>query len=628
MIHRLLKAQIEKAGVAYDADNPDPLVKLVSASYHQFDLERKRTAHSTRMMIEEIETSSQEREAILQGLKLERDKLNAALENMSHGLAMFDGNGKLMVCNTQYRQLLGLEDAQPGADFSTLKRSLLAQLAGPATRLAEVPELMRQQETLDEELVLQDGRVIDVLIKPLQSGGWVEVYRDMSAEHQAHERIRFLASHDLLTELPNRAVFNERMERVLQQDPEDRKLAVMFIDLDNFKLVNDTFGHPLGDMLLQHVARRLKSQIRPGDVICRLGGDEFAILINGIQDAAKAGDLAQRIVNLMAEPFEIDGHKILIGASVGISMSPNDGLNPHDLVRRADMALYKAKHEGKRTFQFYEAILDEKMQARHRLEMDLRQAIKAGEFELHYQPVVNTQTQRVTSFEALVRWRHPERGLVPPLSFIPLAEEIGLIKDIGKWVVRKACEDAARWPDRIGVAVNLSAMQFQSPAIALEIMQALEASRLAPARLSVEITESLLLQDTERTLGILHALRRMGVKIVMDDFGTGFSSINYLRKFPFDALKIDKSFIHDVVHSESARAIVRAVTQLAKSLGIKTIAEGVENRDQPDVLKALQCDEMQGYLISRPLPVQQINEIYAGPALAQQKSPRAIAGAA
>jgi diguanylate cyclase (GGDEF)-like protein len=385
---------------------------------------------------------------------------------------------------------------------------------------------------------------------------------------------------------------------------------VHHLDLDQFKAVNDTFGHLAGDKLLKIVADRLRGLVRETDTIGRMGGDEFVIVQGPIKDPADATSLAQRIIALISEPYDIDGHPAVIGASIGIAVGPGDGLRPDKLLRNADLALYRAKGDGRGTFRFFEPAMDLQMQTRRIMEQDLRKALAAGEFELHYQPVVNLASNEISGFEALIRWNHPEKGMVAPATFIPLAEEIGFIVPIGEWVIRQACATAAQWPEDLHVAVNISAVQFRSPGLMQIIVGALATSGLHPTRLEIEITETVLLQNKETTLALLHQLRALGIRIAMDDFGTGYSSLTYLQCFPFDKIKIDRSFVKDITENTGSLNIVRAVAALANGMGMTATAEGVETSEQLDKITSEGCTEMQGYLFSKPLPASEIERLF------------------
>jgi diguanylate cyclase (GGDEF)-like protein len=397
-------------------------------------------------------------------------------------------------------------------------------------------------------------------------------------------------------------LFRERIERGLSRG---EKLAILFVDLDRFKTVNDTLGHPIGDALLCAVTKRLQKAVRGSDMVARLGGDEFAVIQLGAKPT-DASELASRIIEALSEPFELMGNQVIIGASIGIAIAPTDGREPDQLLRNSDMALYRAKGNGRGTYHFFQPEMDAEMQARHVLEVDLRKAMLAGEFELYYQPIVSVASGKIVGCEALIRWNHPQRGLVTPDDFIPIAEEIGLIAPLGEWVLRQACRDAAAWPGIQMVAVNLSAVQFRNQTLALNVASALNDSGLDPRRLVLEITETVLLQNNSAVLDTLHQIRDLGVKISMDDFGTGYSSLSYLRKFPFDKIKIDRSFIRELGKKDDCRAIIRAITRLASSLGMVTIAEGVETNEQLEILRIEGCTQVQGFLLSAPTSAREI----------------------
>jgi diguanylate cyclase (GGDEF)-like protein len=441
----------------------------------------------------------------------------------------------------------------------------------------------------------------------MPDGGWVATHEDVTERHRTEARIEHMARHDALTDLPNRTLFAERVNTALQRTSKGELIAVLSLDLDRFKHVNDTLGHPVGDALLKVVAERLRRTVRESDTVARLGGDEFAVVQLAAPQLEGVTDLAQRIIDVLSAPYEIEGQQMVIGTSVGIAIAPTDGETVAALLKSADVALYRAKTDGRGRYRFFEPGMDAAMQARRQLELDLRAALVNGEFELHYQPIVGIATQEVTGFEALLRWRHSERGLVPPGSFIPLAEEVGLIVPIGEWVLRQACGDAASWPDDITVAVNLSPAQFKSARLAETVLLALAASGLQPHRLELEITEGVLLVEHETTLAVLHQLRSLGVKIAMDDFGTGYSSLSYLRSFPFDKIKIDRSFIQGMAQDESSSAIVRAVVGLSSRLGMTTTAEGVETAEQLDEVRAEGCTEVQGFYFSAAKPASELS---------------------
>jgi diguanylate cyclase (GGDEF)-like protein/PAS domain S-box-containing protein len=440
--------------------------------------------------------------------------------------------------------------------------------------------------------------------------GYLVAVVDITERRKAEARIAYMAHHDGLTNLPNRELYQERLREALERgESGSERVAVLCIDLDLFKNVNDSFGHPMGDRLLRSVADRLRSQVRGSNLVARLGGDEFAVILASDVSPNEASDYASRLIKILSASYDIDGIELVIGASIGIALSPGDGETSEELLRNADMALYRAKSDGGGVHRFFEREMDRQAQKRRDMELDLRRAFANGEFELHYQPLVDIAADRISGFESLLRWRHPEKGMISPADFIPVAEDIGLIVALGEWVLREACTEAARWPTDIKVAVNLSPVQFRSRNLVQVVVSALAHSGLSPKRLELEITESLFLAETEANLAILHQLRELGVSISMDDFGTGYSSLSYLRSFPFDKIKIDRSFVKDLAERPDCAAIVRAISGLGRSLNITTTAEGVETVDQLDRLRAEGCNEVQGFLFSAAKPAAEIDQL-------------------
>ena len=456
---------------------------------------------------------------------------------------------------------------------------------------------------------LTDGRSISISHQPMPDGGFVATFEDITERLLAEERIRHLARHDALTDLLNRVAFYEQMETVLSHLRRSETMAVLSLDLDHFKSVNDTLGHPIGDLLLQEAAERMRSCVRGEDIVARLGGDEFAIVQVPSEQPSSITSLATRLIEVIGAPYDLGGHQVIVGVSVGVTIAPGEGTEPDVLMKNADLALYRAKADGGGIYRFFEIGMDARMQARRILELDLRKAIVNGEFELFYQPIVDVKTGAITSCEALIRWNHPERGMIAPMDFIPVAEETGLIVPLGEWVVRQACAEAARWPKHVTVAVNLSPAQFKSRNLVPTVISALATSGLSAGRLELEITELVLMQENEGAIAVLHQLRDLGIKIAMDDFGTGYSSLGYLRSFPFDRIKIDQSFIRDLPGKEDSLAIVRAVVGLSSSLGIKTTAEGVETKEQLASLTSEGCGEFQGFLFSQPRPAAEVERL-------------------
>jgi diguanylate cyclase (GGDEF)-like protein/PAS domain S-box-containing protein len=442
----------------------------------------------------------------------------------------------------------------------------------------------------------------------------LSVIDDVTERKQAEQKIAHMAHHDMLTGLANRALFCDELDRALVRVRRGERIAVLYLDLDHFKRVNDTFGHLVGDELLRQAADRLRECVRDSDLIARLGGDEFAILQAAVEEPSDAAALAARIHQALTAPFQLEDHQVVAGVSVGISIAPDDAAEQQVLLKYADLALYGAKEGGRGTYHFYQPELDARMKTRHQLEVDLRTALVQGQFELHYQPIVNLRTNQVICCEALLRWHHPERGMVSPGEFVPVAEDCGMITALGEWVLRQACADASAWPEDVQVAVNVSPAQVKAGNLVQLAVNALAASGLSPNRLVVEITESMLMQNTDAAMATLHRLRDLGVAIAMDDFGTGYSSLSYLRSFPFDKIKIDRSFIESIPERDDCVAIVQAVTTMAERLNMTTVAEGIETVDQRQKLRELGCTAMQGFLFSRPKPVREcIEQFFARP---------------
>ncbi|WP_244547009.1 EAL domain-containing protein [Bradyrhizobium sp. Gha] len=535
-------------------------------------------------------------------------RLDAALTHMSQGLCLYGREGRLQVVNRRFCEIFDIspELVRPGMTFEdVLRLSVAAGNHGSQTvadLLAECEEFLARRKSGNYLQNLSDGRVVSIAHRSTPDGGWLISCEDVTEQHRAQSQIAFMARHDALTRLPNRSLFAERIEQALAGTGPGADFAVFCIDLDNFKQINDTLGHPVGDGLLCAVAERLEACVREVDTVARLGGDEFAIIQTEVRTAEETERLAQRIVERVGAPYELKGHRVNVGCSIGICLAPGDGTTRETLLKNADLALYRSKMDGRGRWRFFEPAMDVTAQNRRALEIDLREAMEKDEFALFYQPVYNLRTDRISGFEALLRWQHPSRGLVPPDQFIPLAEEIGLIAPLGEWVLNRACEQAASWPNEFKVAVNVSPTQFRDPSLTNVIADALAMSGLAPHRLELEITESVLLGNNSETIAMLHELKARGLRIALDDFGTGYSSLSYLRSFPFDKIKIDQCFVRDATATKGSKLIVRAITSLARSLGMTTTAEGVETVEQLNEMKAEGCNEAQGFLFSRPVP--------------------------
>ncbi|MEH2624172.1 diguanylate cyclase (GGDEF)-like protein/PAS domain S-box-containing protein [Bradyrhizobium sp. AZCC 1719] len=547
-----------------------------------------------------------------EALRVRNFQFDTAINNMSQGLCFFDSDHRLIVCNERFVTMYDIapERVSPGMSLVEIVDLRFEAGSFPAMTRDEYLQwrtnVAVSNEAKDSIVELKNGRTFKIRHRPMPGGGWVATHEDITDQRQSEVKIEYMAHHDALTDLANRVLLNDRLEHALGRVSGGEMVAVHHLDLDQFKAVNDTLGHPCGDKLLRSVAERLRRLVGDSDTIARMGGDEFVIVQAPISDPADATSLAQGVIDALSEPYEIDGQQAVIGVSIGISVGPGDGSNPDKLLRNADLALYRAKSDGRSTFRFFEPAMDLQMQTRRIMEQDLRKALPAGEFELHYQPVVNLASKEISGFEALIRWNHPTKGLISPAAFIPLAEEIGFIVPMGEWVIRQACATAAQWPDNLHVAVNISAIQFRSPGLMQVIVGALAASGLAPTRLEIEITESVLLHNKEATLALLHQLRALGIRIAMDDFGTGYSSLTYLQSFPFDKIKIDRSFVKNITENSSSLNIVRAVAALANGMGMTATAEGVETAEQLHSIASEGCTEMQGFLFSKPLPAAEI----------------------
>jgi diguanylate cyclase (GGDEF)-like protein len=535
---------------------------------------------------------------------------------------MFDAEQRLVVCNANYARMYNLppELIRPGTTLQQILNDRMRQglhpKGGEDAYVRTRMELAAGGRAGTDIVELENGRVLSIVHQPMADGGWVSTHQDITEERRTQDKIRYLARHDSLTGLPNRVQFREAAEKAEGRIGRGDAYAVLAIDVDHFKLVNDGLGHGIGDEVLCRVAGRLRECCRNDDTVARLGGDEFAVLTGRFDNTEGVAALAARIVSRMAQPIEIDGHNVLIGASIGIAVAPADGRDTDELLRNADLALYRAKTGGRGGYYFFEKGMDALVQRRRELEIALRQALAAHEFRLVFQPLINLEEGKICAVEALLRWDHPERGSIPPAEFIPVAEESGLIVSIGEWVLHEACLAAAKWPDDVNVAVNLSTVQFRHRSLLDQVKSALRTSGVAPRRLELEVTESLLLADSEATLAILHELRGLGVRISMDDFGTGYSSLSYLRSFPFDKIKIDRSFVNDLSAAADSRAIVNAVIGLGHSLGMSTTAEGIETEAQLELVRAQGCTEVQGFLFSPPLPATALDKLLTGNAAA------------
>ncbi len=559
-----------------------------------------------------------EKDVFEQATELARTNMrfNAALSNMSQGISMFDQHKQMVVWNDRYAEIyrFPITLLKVGTHVNDLAEDLVARgiLKGETNqsaiekKLGRMDRLSTNSSRVEE---LSDGRFILISRQPTADGGWVATHEDITERRRAEAEIVHLARHDVLTGLANRAEFSRRLEEASKRLRRNGgTVTVMMLDLDKFKAVNDTLGHPAGDQLLVEVARRLKSSARETDVLARLGGDEFAILQEGGPSQHEGAiALALRIINAIAGPFDLDGHEACIGTSIGIALAPEHGVEPENLLKRADLALYSVKANGRNDFRVFQTEMLDIANTQQSAEGELRDAVAREEFELHYQPVVDVRTRQLCGVEALVRWRHPIKGLIGPDQFIPLAESTGLIVPLGDWVLQRACTDAASWPAHIKVAINLSSVQFKKGNLFDVILCTLVETGFAPERLELEITETALLEDQEAHLATIRQLKNLGISMTLDDFGTGYSSVNYLTIYPFDKIKIDKSFTQGVLNRRDCKAVVASTLALAQGLGTVTTAEGVETEEQLEYMREAGVDLVQGYLLGRPVPVSQLD---------------------
>ena len=546
-------------------------------------------------------------------LRQQKDLLDTALENMLQGLCMYDANGRVMLCNEHFAEMMGFSVAElHGKTLLDMveRRKARDEFPGDPRKYVEsVIADMRKGKTNSRVIKSVAGRTLRVVEQPRPNGGWVSTLEDITEWLAAQARITHMAHHDALTDLANRTQLVNKLEDALAALPSQRTgVAVHFIDLDRFKNVNDTLGHDVGDFLLKTVAERLRDVTRAGDVVARLGGDEFVVVQTGVGGKDKVEEFAHRLISAVTAPLKLNDQIIVAMVSIGVALAPEDGTNPERILKSADLALYKAKADGRNCIRFFLPEMDAELQARTKLEKIIREAVLNGRFELHYQPLFEMTERRLIGFEALLRLPAENGTLIPPMEFIPLAEELRLIDKIGAWVLREACRTAATWPDNMTVAVNLSPAQFLAGSVSDVVADALKSTGLAPHRLELEITETLLLGDSKTTMEELQKLKAMGVAIVMDDFGTGYSSLSYLWKFPFDKIKIDRSFMQGLDGSgRDAETVVKTIIALGRELKMRVTVEGVETAQQATFLDDADGDQAQGFFFGRPVPAAEVS---------------------
>ncbi|MDC7683315.1 EAL domain-containing protein [Asticcacaulis sp. BYS171W] len=606
-MHRLLSRQIARATQNGTLDT-EKLIDQVDGAYGDFDRDNHRLDRASLLMSEELEAANATLRRSLREISRQSRRFQATLDNMPHGVCLYDDQGRILECNRRFYLKYGLSDQQTYRGL-TLTEALAS--GGQPDRM-DLPWRLLVMENValpiqgygEIEQHWPDGRVMRISRSGVEGGGFLDTIVNVTEAHKARQRIQHMASFDALTDLPNRVLCRERLKDAVEAAREGEMGALLCLDLDRFKAVNDTLGHAVGDQLLVQATRRLKKILKPQDTVARLGGDEFAVVLRHLKSTAEAHRIARRLISHLSMPYEINGHQALIGASIGIEFIDEKTSGVDELLRNADLALYRAKANGRGSFAVYVPELHEQLSERRQLEIDMRQALKANEFFVLYQPFYCVKSQTICGYEALVRWRSAKRGIVSPADFIPLAEETGLIEEIGAWVLRQACTDALDLPDHMTMAVNLSPVQFKSRKIVPLVRTILAETGLSPQRLELEITEGVMIGDQVEALSILKGLKDLGVRISLDDFGTGYSSFSYVRAFPFDKIKIDQSFVRDLGRTTDSLAIIRAVAGMCSSLGITSTAEGVETDDQFHILEAEHCDTLQGYLFGRPGPLQ------------------------
>jgi diguanylate cyclase (GGDEF)-like protein len=561
-----------------------------------------------------VRQMQRQHEAAQKLLSQKSQHLDTAINNMTQGLLLFDADGRLVICNDRYIEMFALsrDIVKPGCRL----RDLIQHRKDTGTFVGDVDSYCQKfldpkgDKAQDTVISIPDGRVIHLIYKRSPDGGWATTLEDITERRRVEAKIEHLAHYDPLTNLPNRTLFQRHAEELLKHTS-SIDFAILYIDIDEFKRINDSLGHLIGDEFLRGVSARLVESIGAEDFVARLGGDEFAIVQHNAYSEDDVNALVARIFSALRMPFDCRGHSLAADASIGIALAPRHGADLHVLLKRADLAMYAAKAAGRRTHRFFEPSMETEANQRRAMEIDLRAAIAEGAFELHYQPLVDLGSNAVTGCEALLRWRHPRRGMVSPAEFIPIAEETGLIEEIGDWVLRTACAEAATWPDHVRVAVNVSPIQFRSGTLSLKVASALAETGLDPRRLELEITEAVLMADDDAALATLRQLRELGVRIALDDFGTGYSSLSYLQRFPFDKIKIDRSFVKELTSGSGSSSIIKAVVSIAADSNMVTTAEGVETEEQRATVHALGCTQMQGYLFSPPRQAQDIRAMLA-----------------
>jgi diguanylate cyclase (GGDEF)-like protein len=628
-VHKLLAKQLRKARQADGELDLGQLLELVARAYDEAEQDRERTDRSISLMVEEIDTIQKGLESEIarrtgelktsrKALKLQNRRMAEALDSTGHAISIYDANRRLIFCNDKFLDLYRLPRryGRPGTSFEDVLRGRIAANSHIGedieTYVGARLVLAENHVAATEVNTLNTGQVVSVTHQPLPDGGWVSTHKDITEFNRLQEELAHRAYHDALTGLPNRHLLQQRLAECVKEADGLGSFALLLVDLDGFKSINDTLGHAAGDKVLSEVAGRLEATVHSSGMAARMGGDEFAVVMDVGSVARDAQMLAVTLTEVGRVPFVIDGQTVDIAFSVGVAVAPGDGVTPDELLKNADLALYAAKAERRGSYRFFEPAMDKALRDRRRLERDLALALERGEFEIHYQPILNLKRQAFSGFEALLRWRHAEDGLIPPARFIPVAEETGLIVPIGEWVLREAIAEATTWPRDLRVAINVSSVQFQRGNIVPTIMNALGSGGLSPERVEIEITESVFFENSASNLDALRQLHALGLKIALDDFGTGFSALSYLLSYPFDKIKIDGAFVRAIDNAAGAQTIVRAIAEIGHGMGIVTTAEGVETAAQLRKVHAAGYTEAQGYLIAQPMVADAVHKLLDG----------------
>ncbi|MBB2751903.1 UNVERIFIED_ORG: diguanylate cyclase (GGDEF)-like protein [Rhizobium aethiopicum] len=611
--------QCSQAVTADGSVDAQRLMELVIATYRVHESDYDEIERSAETLLRENHALRGNMSALSQAFDGQQRLFEIILNNLPLGLSVFDADQRLTLSNIRFGQLFGLTqgDVTPGVTIDDLidkMRGAEGTSARPGRRGGRHSSAAANSSSIRRrEWRMDDGRIIQSMVTILADGSNIAIHADITEDREAAERITYLAHHDPLTGLPNRIHFRQQVDAALAARKPDEQIALVHLNLDRFKSINNMMGVSAGDKILQQVAERIRASAGSENTLARLGSDEFAILQTGKQQPWNVTALAEQIRRELSDLFLHREKQLELSVSMGIAVAPGDGAETDILLKHAGVALSHAKADGRKRERFFAGEMEAQMQLRHALEADLRAAVEKEEFELHYQPLYDLSQRRICGFEALIRWNHPIRGRVAPMDFIPLAEEVGLIVEIGRWVLRQACNDAAQWPDGIKVAVNVSAIQFSNSDLTEDVSEALAAAAVSPSRLELEITESVLMENLSEVLPILHALKERGIRISMDDFGTGYSSLSYLSSFPFDKIKIDKSFVNDIADNKEAHAIMHAIILLGDALGMRVTVEGVETAAQLALLESEECDEIQGYHISPPRPALDVPHLLSLP---------------